>query len=283
MYCFVISGCRRPNCGCRPRIQARVFVVHGSPHHSVAVRDHVCAIQSGIVRDGPHVATPLDRYHRSRKLDSQPAQRRRLLTARERLSNKVFAIMCNRIQADDPARRSSWRGSPEGNYAAAGHGAGRWGGAPGPASLLHRFLTCVSPHRCPTAHGAATIDTWWPKTSLSSPPASPTPRTERCNRLLETGQTRVGCGFRSRHDSTRARDPLHPQTAGRSPGSTVIAPAKSKSRCSSCRVEGSACEFDSRTRRRSARVMSNHPDLAAGVRAFGVPFVHIPVQLVNDL
>jgi transposase len=77
----------------------------------------------------------------------------------------VFAIVCNRIHAEDPGAQilSAWiaRGELRSSLATA-----RVGGVVHLARHpLHRFLTCVSPHRCPTAHRAATIDTWWPKTN----------------------------------------------------------------------------------------------------------------------
>ncbi|MEQ0805139.1 hypothetical protein ABLN64_07000 [Mycobacterium tuberculosis] len=49
-------------------------------------------------------------HRRGRKIDPQWANRRRLLTARERLSDKSFAKMRNRINAVDPRAQilSAW-------------------------------------------------------------------------------------------------------------------------------------------------------------------------------
>jgi len=50
------------------------------------------------------------RQRRGRKLDPEWANRRRLLTARERLSEKSFAKMWNQISAEDPSSQilSAW-------------------------------------------------------------------------------------------------------------------------------------------------------------------------------
>lgn len=75
---------------------------------------------------------------RGRKIDPQWANRRRLLTARERLSDKSFAKMRNRINAVDPARRFSRPGSPRGAAHPAVDRAHRRGpppGAPSPTPL----------------------------------------------------------------------------------------------------------------------------------------------------
>lgn len=76
---------------------------------------------------------------RGRKIDPQWANRRRLLTARERLSDKSFAKMRNRINAVDPRAQilSAWIAKEELRYPAVdrAHRRGPPPGAPSPTPL----------------------------------------------------------------------------------------------------------------------------------------------------
>ncbi len=77
-----------------------------------------------LVKLGNHALTKVRRRvtwelreRRGRKRDPEWANRRRLLRARERLSQKSFATMWNAIVAEDPSGQILRRGSPKKSYA----------------------------------------------------------------------------------------------------------------------------------------------------------------------
>jgi transposase len=104
------------------------------------------------------------RDRRGRKLDPEWANRRRLLRARERLSEKSFAKMWNRIQAEDSSGQilSAWIAKEELRTLLS---TVRLGGDPHlTRHRLHRFLSwCIDSQIPEPLTLAATIDQWWPE------------------------------------------------------------------------------------------------------------------------
>ena len=143
------------------------------------------------------------RDRRGRRTDPEWANRRRLLRARERLSQKSFAKMWNRLQAEDPSAQilSAWIAKEELRTLLA---TVRVGGDPHlTRHRLHRFLTwCIDSQIPELLTLAATIDTWWPEINAFVQTGITNARTEGYNRLVKTVK-RSGCGFRNRDNSTR--------------------------------------------------------------------------------
>jgi transposase len=111
------------------------------------------------------------RDHRGRKLDPEWANRRRLLRARERLSQSSFARMWNTIVDEDPSAQilSVWIAKEELN------------------TLLSTVRTGGDPHPPSTPGG--------PKSTPTSHTGITNARTEGYNRLVKQVK-RVGCGFK---------------------------------------------------------------------------------------
>lgn len=143
---------------------------------------------------------------RGRKIDPQWANRRRLLTARERLSDKSFAKMWNRISAEDPTAQilSAWIAKEELRTLLSTVRAG--GDAHLARHRLHRFLAwCIDSQIPELLTLAITVDTWWPEIHAFLTTGITNARTEGYNRLLKQVK-RVGCGFRNReHSAQRIR------------------------------------------------------------------------------
>jgi len=140
---------------------------------------------------------------RGRKIDPQWANGRRLLTARERLSDKSFAKMWNRISAEDPAAQilSAWIAKGELRTLLSTVRAG--GDAHLARHRLHRFLAwCIDSQIPELLTLAITVDTWWPEIHVFLTTGITNARTEGYNRLLKQVK-RVGCGFRNREHSPR--------------------------------------------------------------------------------
>lgn len=139
---------------------------------------------------------------RGRKIDPQWANRRRLLTARERLSNKSFAKMWNRINDADPSAQilSAWIAKEELRTLLSTVRVG--GDSHLARHRLHRFLTwCIDSQIPELLTLATTVDTWWPEINAFLTTGITNARTEGYNRLLKQVK-RVGCGFRNREHST---------------------------------------------------------------------------------
>jgi transposase len=140
---------------------------------------------------------------RGRKRDPEWANRRRLLTARERLSNKSFAKMWNRISAADPSAQilSAWIAKEELRTLCS---TARLGGdAQLTRHRLHRFLAwCIDSHIPELLTLASTVDAWWPEINAFLTSGITNARTEGYNRLVKQVK-RVGCGFRNRRNSAR--------------------------------------------------------------------------------
>ena len=140
---------------------------------------------------------------RGRKHDPEWANRRRLLTARERLSPKAFASMWNALIDNDPSCQilTAYIAKEELRQllAAARHGADD-------AEIrtrLYRFYDWCANTRIPELHRlATTIETWWPAILALLHTGLTNARTERYNRLVKQVK-RVACGFRNTENSRR--------------------------------------------------------------------------------
>jgi transposase len=143
------------------------------------------------------------RERRGRKIDPEWANRRRLLRARERLSEKSFTTMWNQIQAQDPSAQilTAWIAKEELRTLLS---TVRLGGDPHlTRHRLHRFLSwCIDSQTPELLTLAATVDDWWPEINAFIHTGITNARTEGYNRLVKQVK-RVGCGFRNREHSAR--------------------------------------------------------------------------------
>ena len=143
------------------------------------------------------------RDRRGRRIDPEWANRRRLLRARERLSENSFAKMWNKITEEDPSAQilSAWIAKEELRTLLS---TVRAGGDPHlTRHRLHRFLAwCIDSQIPELLTLATTIDEWWPEINAFVHTGITNARTEGYNRLVKTVK-RVGCGFRNRENSAR--------------------------------------------------------------------------------
>lgn len=140
---------------------------------------------------------------RGRGIDPEWANRRRLLRARERLSDKSFAKMWNQISAEDPSAQilSAWIAKEELRTLLSTARVG--GDAHLTRHRLHRFLSwCIDSQIPELLTLATTVDQWWPQIHAFVTTGITNARTEGYNRLVKQVK-RVGCGFRNRDNSAR--------------------------------------------------------------------------------
>ena len=143
------------------------------------------------------------RDRRGRRADPEWANRRRLMRARERLSDKSFAKMWNAIVSEDDTCQilSAWIAKEELRTLLS---TVRTGGDPHlTRHRLHRFLSwCIDSQIPELLTLATTIDTWWPEINAFIVTGITNARTEGYNRLVKQVK-RVGCGFRNPDNSAR--------------------------------------------------------------------------------
>ena len=170
------------------------------------------------------------RDRRGRRIDPEWANRRRLLTARERLSPKSFAKMWNRIQAEDPSAQilTAWIAKEE----------------------LRTLLSTVRRRRRPTPDPPPPAPVPGLVHRLADPRTTHPGRHHRhlvardqrvradrhhqrphrgLQPAAQAGQTRRLRIPKPRQLGPPDTIPLHPQTAGRNPDFMLIARSKSKS------------------------------------------------------
>jgi len=143
------------------------------------------------------------RDRRGRKLDPEWANRRRLLRARERLSDKSFATMWNAIVDEDSSGQilSAWIAKEELRTLCSTVRVG--GDAHLTHHRLHRFLSwCIDSQIPELLTLAATIDTWWPEINAFITTGITNAATEGYNRLVKQVK-RAACGFRNPTNSAR--------------------------------------------------------------------------------
>ena len=126
------------------------------------------------------------REHRGRKLDPEWANRRRLLRARECLSQNSVATMWNQIQAEDPSAQilSAWIAKEELRTLLS---TVRVGGDPHlTRHRLHRFLCwCIDSQIPELLTLATTVDTWSPEINAFVQTGITNAPTEGYNRLVK--------------------------------------------------------------------------------------------------
>jgi transposase len=143
------------------------------------------------------------RDRRGRRIDPEWANRRRLLRARERLSDKSFAKMWNAIvSADDTGQiLSAWIAKEELRTLLSTARVG--GDAHLTRHRLHRFLAwCIDSQIPELLTLAGTVDTWWPEINAFVQTGITNARTEGYNRLVKQVK-RAACGFRNPQNSAR--------------------------------------------------------------------------------
>jgi transposase len=134
---------------------------------------------------------------RGRKIDPAWTNRRRLLTAKERLSPKAFAAMWNSLIDSDPSAQilSAWIAKEElrALLALARTGAHR-------AQIRERLFTfyawCADTGIDELHTLASTVETWWPAIEAFLHSGVTNARTEGINRLVKQVK-RSDCGFRN--------------------------------------------------------------------------------------
>jgi transposase len=143
------------------------------------------------------------RDRRGRRADPEWANRRRLMRARERLSDKSFAKMWNAIVSEDDTGQilSAWIAKEELRTLLSTM---RTGGDPHlTRHRLHRFLSwCIDSQIPELLTLATTIDTWWPEINAFIATGITNARTEGYNRLVKQVK-RAACGFRNTENSAR--------------------------------------------------------------------------------
>ena len=140
---------------------------------------------------------------RGRKHDPEWANRRRLLTARERLSPRTFATMWNTLIDNDPSAQilSAYIAKEELRQLLAA-AADRADNAE-IRTRLYRFYSWCASTNIPEIHRlATTIETWWPAILAFLHTGLTNARTEGFNRLVKQVK-RVACGFRNTENSRR--------------------------------------------------------------------------------
>jgi transposase len=140
---------------------------------------------------------------RGRKIDPAWANRRRLLTAKERLSSKAFAAMWNSLIDSDPSAQilTAWIAKEElrNLLALARTGAHRH-------QIRQRLFTfyawCADTSIKELHTLASTVETWWPAIEAFIHSGITNARTEGVNRLVKQVK-RSACGFRNPANSRR--------------------------------------------------------------------------------
>ena len=139
------------------------------------------------------------------------------------------AKMWNRIQAEDPSAQilSAWIAKEELRTLLS---TVRLGGDPHlTRHRLHRFLSwCIDSQIPELLTLATTIDQWWPKSTRSCGPPSPTPAPRATTGCSNRSSASVADSY-PRALGPPDTIPLHPQTAGRNPDFMLIARSKLKS------------------------------------------------------
>jgi transposase len=163
---------------------------------------------------------------RGRKIDPAWANRRRLLTARERLSPKAFATMWNALIDSDPSAQilTAWIAKEElrALLALARTGAHR-------DQIRQRlytfYLWCANADIDEINTLATTVETWWPAIEAFIHSGVTNARTEGINRLIKQVK-RSACGFRNPANSRR-RIRFHcTRTARAAPAASRSLPAQ---------------------------------------------------------
>jgi len=144
-----------------------------------------------------------NRDRRGRKIDAEWTNRRRLLTGRERLSDKRFAAMWNACLDADPSGQilTAWIAKEELRALLAT--ARRGGHRHDISHRLWRFYSwCADANIPEITRLADTVEDWWPETETFCRTGITNARTEGTNRLMKDVARRA-CGFRNPDNQQR--------------------------------------------------------------------------------
>ena len=177
---------------------------------AVLVGDHFHFIQlaNTMLTDVRREHTRAVRGRRGRKIDPEWVNRRRLLTARERLSHRTFAKMWNGCMDADPTNSIlvAYIIKEELRDLLALHGTDADRSVI--SHRLWRFYRWCADSDLPQAHTlATTVETWWPALEALLATSITNAKTEGINRLAKDVARRA-CGFRN-PDNHQRRVRLH--------------------------------------------------------------------------
>ncbi|MDV6278523.1 ISL3 family transposase [Rhodococcus erythropolis] len=186
-------------------VYAKAVRTPGLLPNAVLVVDHFHLVQlanTAVTKVRRRVTWEL-KDRRGGKVDPEWANRRRLLTGRERLSHKNFTRMWNALIDEDPSGQilAAYIGKEEMRTLLS---TVRLGGDPHlTRHRLHNFFDWCADSDIPELLTlATTVETWWPEINAFLRTGITNARTEGYNRLVKTVK-RSACGFRNRKNSAR--------------------------------------------------------------------------------
>lgn len=193
------------------RAAIRFVVIDPAAVYAKAIRTEGLRPNATLVVDHFHLVKPANdcvtkvrrrviweqKGRRGRKIDPPWANRRRLLTAKERLSPTAFAAMWNSLIDSDPTNQilTAWIAKEElrALLSLARTGAHR----DQIRARLHTFYTwCADADIDELNILAATVEIWWPAIAAFITSGVTNARTEGINRLIKQVK-RSACGFRN--------------------------------------------------------------------------------------
>lgn len=174
------------------------------PHAQLVVDHfHLIKLANDMVTTVRRRVTWEQRGRRGRAVDPEWANRRRLLTARERLSERGYTKMWNALRANDPGNEvlaayivkeelrsllALARQRPDDHHL---------------DSRFYRFLDlCAQVNLSEVTKLATTLEKWWPAVAAFIATRITNARTEGYNRLVKQVK-RAACGFRNLDNSRR--------------------------------------------------------------------------------
>ena len=168
---------------------------------AVLVVDHFHLVQlaNTMLTDVRRRVTQQSRGRRGRAKDGEWVNRRRLLSAHERLRPESFVKMWNSCLDADPSGQilTAWIIKEELRKLLQLHAAGHGHDRSLIGHRLWRFYSWCADSQLPEAHRlAATIETWWPAVEAFLATGISNARTEATNRLAKEVSRRA-CGFRN--------------------------------------------------------------------------------------
>ncbi|MCJ0907419.1 ISL3 family transposase [Rhodococcus sp. ARC_M6] len=186
-------------------VYAKAVRTPGLLPNAVLVVDHFHLVQlanTAVTKVRRRVTWEL-KDRRGGKIDPEWANRKRLLTGRERLSGKNFTRMWNALIDEDPSQQilAAYIGKEELRTLLS---TVRVGGDPHlTGHRLHNFYAWCADSNIPELLTLAkTVDAWWPEINAFLCTEITNARTEGYNRLVKTVK-RSACGFRNPENSAR--------------------------------------------------------------------------------
>lgn len=181
-----------------PHAGYRKAIREALPHATIAVDHfHLVALANKTVSDVRQRITRDHRGRRGRKTDPEWANRRRLLRARERLTDAQFARMWNELIDGDQTGEilAAWIAKEELRALLAV--AKRGGYRHEISHRLWRFYSWCATVTVPEVHALAeTVQAWWPEIEAFLRLNITNAATEGTNRLIKQVK-RAACGFRN--------------------------------------------------------------------------------------